>query len=206
MRMGLNARRKVCVFQRVCIIVILFALGVTVCGRLTPAYNSRAAACANAAVNDIVNTAISEVFSEESSSFSIENNEFSEADTAKINRIKAKLLTKIQNKLNTYEPKIVHIPLFAASKLPILTGTGPGIPLKIAPTSILSSELEDSFISAGINQVKHSVVLKIAVSVNCTGYMFLQNETVTTDVPIIETLIKGDVPKYYGANAGIIGE
>ena len=39
-----------------------------------------------------------------------------------------------------------------------------------------------------------------------TGYMFSHKETVTTDIPLLETVIKGDVPKYYGANAGIISD
>lgn len=206
MRMGFNVRNKSYTLRRICVLGLLFFAIVTVCARLTPAYGSRAASYASAAVNDIVNSSVSEVFAGENGTFSIANNEILEADTVRINQMKSQLMAKIQDKLNTYTPQTVQIPLFAASKLPILTGMGPKIPLKIAPVSILSGELEESFESAGINQVKHTVNLKISVSVNCTGYMFSQNETVVTDVPVIETVIKGDIPKYYGANTGIIGE
>lgn len=206
MRMGFNVRRGKFALRRVLIIAVLFVFAIVFCKRLTPTYSAKVAAYANAAVNEIVNASVSEVFAEENGAFSAGNNEILEADTVKINRMKSQLMSDIQNKLNTYEPQVVHIPLPAASKIPILSGVGPKIPLKITPAAILSGNLEDSFEDAGINQVKHGVVLKISVSVNCTGYMFSKNETVTTDIPLIETVIKGDVPKYYGANMGVMGE
>lgn len=204
MRMGFNVRYKRFFIRRIAVIAALLIFIFGIFCRLTPSYSARVAECANAAVNKIVNTAVNDVFSEENGSFSVKNNEILEADTIRLNRLKSQIMTDVQEKLNTYEAQTVQIPLLNASKLPVLSGLGPRIPVKIAPMSVLSGHLEDSFENAGINQVKHSIVLKISVSVNCTGYMFSQTETVITDIPLIETVIKGDVPKYYGTNGGII--
>lgn len=204
--MGFNVRRGKYALRRAFIVAAMVTFAIVFCKRLTPAYSAKVAAYANAAVNEIVNASVNEVFAEESGTFSAASNEILEADTVKINQMKSQLISDIQSRLNTYEPQTVHIPLLSASEIPILSGVGPKIPFKIAPAVILSGELDNSFEDAGINQVKHCVVLKISVSVNCTGYMFSKNETVTTDVPLIETVIKGDVPKYYGANMGVVGE
>ena len=206
MRMGFNVRYKRYFIRRIAIIAAVVLLIYGTLYRLAPSYQARFSACANTMVNDIVNTSVSEVFAETDGGFSETDNGIIDADTVKINRLKSRLINDIQKRINTYGAQTVHIPLMSASKLPVLSGIGPQIPLKIAPDSLVFANLEENFESAGINQVNHRVTLKISVDVTGTGYMFSHKETVTTDIPLLETVIKGDVPKYYGANAGIISD
>lgn len=213
MRMGLRVRyiKRKLVFIVFVICIISLAGFVLKC--LEPAYNSRIEEYANLMINEIVNNTVNEVFADgDYSSFaSLEKNNNNtitaiEADTAKINRLKSQLLAGIQNNMKSCEAQTVTLPLFSASNFHVLSGMGPDIPVRIAPLAVVNSDFDESFDSAGINQVRHRLTLKISASVSCTGFLFSKTETVETEIPILETIISGEIPNYYGGNIGIIGE
>ena len=71
--------------------------------------------------------------------------------------------------------------------------------------SIVNSEISDSFDSAGINNIKHQLNLKITFDIRYTGFMYAKNEKTEIEVPIAESVISGDIPYYYGGNIGVMG-
>lgn len=212
MRLGMGVgrakRRYTTIFAALCA-AILF---VFVSKRLEPTYDLYVTQYANTMANDIVNTSISELFlQDEYDIFNhTEKNQTGkivaiEADTAKINKFKSALLTDIQKRIKDYGKQTVHIPAFSASGLHILSGIGPKIPLHIQPMSIVNSEISDSFDSAGINNIKHQLNLKITFDIRYTGFMYAKNEKTEIEVPIAESVISGDIPYYYGGNIGVMG-
>ena len=60
-----------------------------------------------------------------------------------------------------------------------------------------SARLENAFISAGINQTKHQVLLNIDVSVSILLPGFTTATKVSNSVVVAETIIVGDVPATY---------
>lgn len=124
-----------------------------------------------------------------------------EIDTAKINTAVSGLLIDIQNALNSDYPATVYIPLGSVTDYYLLSSAGPSIPIKIIPISVVDSEITENFESVGINQVRHSIDFRIWVKMHYRGYLLDERETITTTIPIAETIISGDVPQYYGNGA-----
>lgn len=209
MRWGLKKQRK----NNIMVVILLLCAIVLVISflkRLRPAYEAQLAMYSNSMITEIVNNAVSEVYRDsEFNSLSGKGETAGiasiEADTAKINRLKSQLLLKIQEGIGEYQPKDIAIPVFSASGIEILSGMGPKINVKLSPAAVINSEFKESFDSTGINQVRHSIMLNISAEVMCRGFMFSQSENVKTEIPVIETVISGGIPQYYGSGYGIYG-
>lgn len=122
-----------------------------------------------------------------------------EAEAGEINKVRSELMINVQNALNNDYPAYVKIPLGSLSKYALLAYMGPKLKIKIIPISVVNSELEEAFESAGINQVRHKLYLKVTVDMRYRGYLMDEKERIETTIPLAETVIAGEVPKYYGS-------
>lgn len=122
-----------------------------------------------------------------------------QTDTALINSTVSKLVIDIQNALNSDYPAKVYIPLGSLSRYHILSSTGPQIEVKIIPISVVNSSYDETFEAVGINQIRHCINLKISVDMLYKGYLMTETERIETTVPLIDNIISGDVPEYYGS-------
>ena len=120
------------------------------------------------------------------------------ADTAAINSTVSKLMIDIQNALNGDYPAKLYIPLGSLSGYYLLSSIGPQIPVKIIPISVVNSSYDETFVSVGINQVRHRINLKITVDMLYKGYLLTETERIETTVPLIDNIISGDIPENYG--------
>lgn len=120
------------------------------------------------------------------------------ADTAAINSTVSKLMIDIQNALNGDYPAKMYIPLGSLSGYYLLSSIGPQIPVKIIPISVVNSSFDETFVSVGINQVRHRISLKITVDMLYKGYLLTETERIETTVPLIDNIISGDIPENYG--------
>ena len=205
MRMGLSKRRfkikGIIVIPIIIVFIVYF-----VAERLKPAFISVAHERANCVVVDIINQNIANVFKKyDTAGFYIRNGDAIINDVSNINMLKSEIMNSIMSSLKTNNDTIVKIPLGSASGVYLLNGIGPDISIKVAPSRIVKSDFEDSFDDAGINFVKHTIYLNISVLVNYRGFIMDENETIVTRVPIIENIMSGDVPDYYGENIGVMG-
>ena len=77
---------------------------------------------------------------------------------------------------------------------------------KIIPLGLINTEIKESFEDAGINQTEHKITLMISVNVLYRGFLLNQSETISTEIPLMNTVIKGDVPRYYssGSTSGMV--
>ena len=187
-----------CLFVLVCIVVYI------ILKRAEPVFIAQCSNYSKTAFTDIVNRCVTDMarsgemdgfFKNESCKTSINA---VETDTARINLVRSQLLINVQASLNADYPAYVKIPLGSLTGSKLLAFYGPELSVKIAPISIVNGELEESFEAAGINQVRHSISMRLTVEMRYVGYTMDETELIGTTVPIAESIISGDVPKYYG--------
>ena len=203
MRMGLSKRRL-----KIKSLVIAVALGLCfyfTAVRLQPTFVLVAREYANNTVVEIVNRNVAEVFENyNTSSFYIQDSGTFINNVSAINTLKSEIINSLNKSLTENDNITVKIPLGSASGFYLLNGMGPNIPVKILPYRTISADFEDIFEEAGINFVKHTLYLNIAVEVNYRGFVMNEHETVTTRIPVVENIMSGSVPNYYGGNIGVL--
>ena len=211
MRLGLSRTRNrnlkgVGIFFTLFFLIFLIWLIFT---KLQPSFIEYAKVYSNNIANEVVNSAVDDVFvKEEYQSLakimenSSENIKAIETDTAKINRLKSAIIQSMQKNIDSHKSDTVYVPLGSCSNLYFLAGLGPKVPIRIYPVSIVNADFKESFDSVGINQVKHKLYLDVSIKMSFVGMMFAQSDTVETSVLLNETIIVGDTPTYYG-NGGM---
>lgn len=211
MRLGLSRTRNrnlkgVGIFFTLFFLIFLIWLVFT---KLQPSFIEYAKVYSNNIANEVVNSAVDDVFvKEEYQSLaqimvnSSENIKAIETDTAKINRLKSAIIQSMQKNIDLHKSDTVYVPLGSCSNLYFLAGLGPKVPIRIYPVSIVNADFKESFDSVGINQVKHKLYLDVSMKMSFVGMMFAQADTVETSVLLNETIIVGDTPTYYG-NGGM---
>lgn len=211
MRLGLSRTRNrnlkgVGIFFTLFFLIFLIWLIFT---KLQPSFIEYAKVYSNNIANEVVNSAVDDVFvKKEYQSLakimenSSENIKAIETDTAKINRLKSAIIQSMQKNIDSHKSDTVYVPLGSCSNLYFLAGLGPKVPIRIYPVSIVNADFKESFDSVGINQVKHKLYLDVSMKMSFVGMMFAQSDTVETSVLLNETIIVGDTPTYYG-NGGM---
>ena len=191
-----------------CLLIFLCICFYAVIKRAEPMFSAQCSNYSNTAFTDLVNSCVADMATEETFCGITEIRENSkgsvtaiETDTARVNYIKSRLLINIQNALNSDYPAYVGIPLGSVIGPKLFTYYGPELKIKIVPISVVNGELTESFEAAGINQVRHTIGLKIYVDMQYIGYAMNETERIETTVPISESVIAGDVPQYYGGAA-----
>lgn len=211
MRLGLSRTKNrslkgVGIFFTLFFLIFLIWLVFT---KLQPSFIEYAKVYSNNIANEVVNSAVDDVFvKEEYQSLakimenSSENIKAIETDTAKVNRLKSAIIQSMQKNIDSHKSDTVYVPLGSCSNLYFLAGLGPKVPIRIYPVSIVNADFKESFDSVGINQVKHKLYLDVSMKMSFVGMMFAQSNTVETSVLLNETIIVGDTPTYYG-NGGM---
>lgn len=115
-------------------------------------------------------------------------------DMNQMNQLKASILQRVQEQLG--EHLDTGVPLGTLLGGELLHGRGPNIPVRLSLSGNVTADFESTFESAGINQTKHRICLRVHASI----YSFLPpayNGTteITTDIPVAETVIIGEVPQ-----------
>lgn len=209
MRLGVSGKRR-----RVKILPFLFTMiiiaAVILCGiRLHNAFVSTAHAYANNIATTAISNSAYEVFSKEKTEYSEVSSHdkamLFETDTARLNLLNSKLANLIQTEVLSGDYETVYIPVGSALGIAAFSGIGPKLPVKMHPISLVNTDFHEDFDSCGVNQVRHSISLDIEIIMAYSGYFFTDKETVKVSVPLTDTVIVGDIPKYYG-NGGVVGD
>jgi len=80
----------------------------------------------------------------------------------------------------------------------LLSGRGPGIGFRVVTLGNPSATFSNQFVTAGINQTKHQIMLEIEIHVNILVPGHATRETITTQMLVAETVIVGEVPGTFG--------
>ena len=114
-----------------------------------------------------------------------------------INEIISDVAVKIQNLINERGKENIKIAIgsFTGSKL--LSGRGPGIPIKISSIGNVETDLRSEFSAQGINQTLHRVYLQVDCEVCILTPYNTISEKVSNQVLLIENVIVGKIPNTY---------
>lgn len=117
------------------------------------------------------------------------------SDVPKMNRLKAEIISDVQQGLDGTGESGEDIPLGTLLGSNLFHGYGPRLHLKITLAGNVKADFKSTFESAGINQTRHQIFLNVGASV----YSFLPGVSETTDVNtnvlVAETVIVGEVPE-----------
>ena len=119
------------------------------------------------------------------------------SNMTEFNRLQAEILKDILGKVSEVSTKELSIPIGTLSGSSLLAGRGPNISVRMQSVGSSTAVLENEFTSAGINQTKHRILLKVDVSVSILLPGFATAAKVSNVVTVAETIIVGDVPDSY---------
>lgn len=93
----------------------------------------------------------------------------------------------------------MHFGSFTGFKL--LSGKGPGVPIRISSIGNVETELKSEFTAQGINQTLHRVYLQVECEISILTPYNSISEKIKNQVLIAENIIVGKIPNtYYNLN------
>ena len=120
-------------------------------------------------------------------------------NSKKANEIRSLMALKANSMLSSEEYSTFRIPLGNITKIPLLSGRGYKIPLKIVPMGNIHADIYSDFTDAGINQTKYSVYVKLTAKVRLMSPFCGAVTSSSASVPLTETIIVGDIPHLYAS-------
>ena len=118
------------------------------------------------------------------------------ANMARINTLSSEILQEVIAATNSGMMDI-DIPLGNLLGSNLLLGRGPNVPVKIIMLTSSYSDFRNELEAAGINQVKHQIILEVRVQIDVMLPWEVQSTEVVSEVLIAETVLVGKVPDTY---------
>ena len=115
-------------------------------------------------------------------------------DTARLNTVSNAVNRNVDKRISDIEPCPVKIPITSLTGEGILSGLGPCVTFYVTVTGTASTSFENVFDSAGVNQTRHQIMLKVTVKAYVILGKSVNKYTVTTDLCIAENIIVGITP------------
>lgn len=116
------------------------------------------------------------------------------ADTLLINSLVTALIVDIEDNMNELAEQEIKIPLMAVTGSKLFSSIGPDLPVRITGIATPKINLEDSFVAAGINQIKHSIYIKAEVELQVAVPFNQDITTISTKMLLAEGIIIGNIP------------
>lgn len=113
------------------------------------------------------------------------------------NRLAADTTIKVQDGLKAISAEKIYIPIGQVLGSQLMASWGPNIVVTIIPIGTVQVTVVDKFDQAGINQTRHLVYLTATTTVRIVVPLVSKSVNVTTQVPIAEYVVVGDVPNTY---------
>ena len=192
------------IFKLVCVMAVCAAAVLLLDARFRPAINTVAQTRAENLAVSTVNECVNELLSRDDVSYEALVEITTDSDgkitsvrtnAAKINRLKSELALMIDSRISENSKGKITIPFGSVSGIDLLSGMGPDISVSVHMTGSTQADFTNSFISAGINQTQHRIMLSVTTKV----YIFLcGNENVSqlkSEYCVAETIIVGEVPQ-----------
>jgi len=118
-------------------------------------------------------------------------------NTARISGLIAQSSLDVAKALDELSETSFTIPLGQAAGPSFLAGYGPKVRVKIIPVGSVDVDVVSDFQSAGINQSRHLIYLKVSSKLKVVVPFSNEEVKVATTIPVAETIIVGDVPGMY---------
>ena len=200
----MRKRKKKLLF---CFMLVLLAAGGTlwyVNAGLRPVLEGLAAARVESAAARAMNEAILEVLGGAATGELLSVRESGEGhvsllrlDAGKLNLLAADCAAAAQDRIMDLGEQGVSVPLGTLSGLPMLAGMGPKLSFRFTPVGMVQASFHSEFRSAGINQTMHRITLQLTGTVRVVLPGRSYSVIVSTQAPVAENVIVGDVPEAY---------
>lgn len=119
-----------------------------------------------------------------------------EINTILINEICTLMSETLLKSFENEQNKSFQIPVFSLFNSTLLTKTGPLITLSLLPVANVVVTPNTEFVEAGINQTNLRISLDISVVMQMTNPITSDLVIETRNVPLVNTIINGNVPNY----------
>lgn len=120
-----------------------------------------------------------------------------------INEIISDVAVKIQNEINKKGRENIEIALGSFTGFKLLSGKGPGVPIRISSIGNVETDLRSEFTAQGINQTLHRVYLQVVCEISILTPYNNITEKIKNQVLIAENVIVGKIPNTYYNLEGI---
>lgn len=131
-------------------------------------------------------------------SYSSENKiELIEVDSVKVNLLVREITKEVQRHFDNLSNEGIDIALGTFTGIPFLYGLGPDISVQLVPVGSISTKMNSSFMSAGINQTIHRLYFNVSASVGMVLPANTQNFETQMEVVLCESILVGDIPNVY---------
>lgn len=118
-----------------------------------------------------------------------------QANTILMNNIAAEVALEVQDQLKEISKSIIKVPLSNAFNTQLITL--PSVKVQIVPQGSVAVDFATEFESSGINQTRHRIYIIVVTDIKMIVPLVSENLRITTNIPIAETIIVGDVPEQY---------
>lgn len=120
-----------------------------------------------------------------------------EADTAAINRLSARVVTALGDRLAMDDYTTMTVPLFSATGSSFLAGRGPDVTVRIQQNGAATTQMHSHFAAAGINQTLHRLELTVTFRTVVLVAGMSEAVEISGTYLVAETVIVGTVPDRY---------
>lgn len=120
-----------------------------------------------------------------------------ETDIAAVDLLKADITSALLKKVQENTGEAMGIPLGTLLGSPYLSGRGPKVPFKVLPSRSVDLDIRGEFLSAGINQTLHQILLAVKIDADAIIPGLTTHTQVSTSFLLAETVIVGEVPDAY---------
>lgn len=115
-------------------------------------------------------------------------------NTARLNTVSNAVNRNVDDRINEVKTYPVSVPLTSILGGELVSGIGPDITFHVTLTGTASTSFDNVFDSAGVNQTRHQIMLKVTVKSYVIFGASVTKHTVSTNVCIAENIIVGITP------------
>lgn len=119
------------------------------------------------------------------------------SNIAPINNMISDLTEGIQNRFDEIAKTRIDIPVGNLFGTYFFSGLGPDIPIKVATTGTLDTEIKSEFIAKGINQTLHRIYVNFECTVKILTPVKNYQKTIVNQFIVAEHVIVGNIPETY---------
>ncbi len=127
------------------------------------------------------------------------------SDPGQVNLLRARVSTAALEAIAAVDVHTMGVPLGSLFELDLLWALGPTIRVRSLTAGTVSTHVRSEFLSAGINQTLHRILVDVTVPLTVLLPGDRANTQVSTTVCLAETVVVGRVPETYLNWSGNIG-
>ena len=188
------------------LLAVFLLVCVTATAQLRPIMNSMATARVSNVIHKAVTEAVTETISTGEYDYddliSLEKDNDGKitaltSNMARFNRLQVEVSENVLKKVGSVSSSELDIPIGSLTGVALLAGRGPEFHVRVLSVGTPSTEFENLFTDAGINQTKHQINLEVIVDIDILVPWGTENAQVVTEILIADTIVVGQVPDTY---------